>query len=245
MLKISKGAEPKCLTTARAKYQATHGAVSNDAWKSALDGACKQTMREVAWTEQGGLCAYCMSPFSGTHPADSKHPEKGGMKLEHFEARNTAGHRTLDWENLLGVCSGIVIGRSVDNSGTDEAGIAHCDTYRGNLDPVDQDLSYSPVKAPPDVSVLYRYGLTQGEVLSDDKAAEQDIVRLNLNLARLKRNRLAVLDEIRKRLQADDSLAVLKKLHQDYARKDSGGRLRPYAGVGLWYVERKLRQRGT
>jgi uncharacterized protein (TIGR02646 family) len=243
-MKITKGAEPACLRATRTQYRAVHGAVVNGAW-GALAGDCKQAMREVAWREQGGLCAYCMSPLSGDHAADSKRPETGGMKLEHFEARHAAGHRTLDWDNLLGVCPGVVVGQSVDETGTDEAGMAHCDTYRGNLPAAQQALAYSPAKVPPDVGAIYRYDKAQGKLLSDDAGAMQDIARLNLNLARLKRNRLAVLDAIRKQLEVDDSTARLLKLRQDYAQKDGDGRLRPYAGVGLWYVGRKLHQRGV
>ncbi|HYO69566.1 MAG TPA: hypothetical protein VEU33_26170 [Archangium sp.] len=243
MLKITKGAEPACLAATRTQYKAMHGAVDDGAWNS-LDGTCKQAMREVAWREQGGLCAYCMSPLSGNDAANSKRPEEGGMKLEHFEARNAAGHRTLDWDNLLGVCPGVVVGRSVDETGTDEAGTAHCDTYRGGLPTTQQALSYSPAKVPPDVGALYRYS-TRGQILSDDASAMQDIARLNLNLARLRRNRLAVLDEIRRRLEQNDSTARLRELRQQYAQKDADGRLRPYVGVGLWYVGRKLRQRGV
>ncbi|MDC0712490.1 hypothetical protein POL68_28770 [Stigmatella sp. ncwal1] len=243
-MKITKGAEPTCLTATRTQYRATHGAVDDGAWES-LAGTCKQAMREVAWREQGGLCAYCMSPLSGDHAAKSQHPQMGGMKLEHFEARNAAGHRTLAWDNLLGVCPGVVVGQSVDETGTDETGTAHCDTYRGNLPTAQQALAYSPAKVPPDVGALYRYDKAQGRILSDNADATQDIARLNLNLARLKRNRLAVLDMIRRQLEVDDSTARLLKLRQDYAQKDGNGRLRSYANVGLWYVGHKLRQRGV
>lgn len=244
MLKITKGPEPACLAVARARYQSVHGAVADDAWTS-LDGQCKQAMRETAWQEQGGLCAYCMSPLSGTHAADSRNPKTGGMKLEHLEARHAAGHRTLDWDNLLGVCPGVVVGQSVDEAGTREEGTAHCDTYRGNLPAAQQTLAYSPVRVPPDVGALYSYGRAQGEVLGNDAGAEQDISRLNLNLARLRRNRLAVLDWIRRQLEQDDSTARLLELRQQYAQKGADGRLRPYAGVGLWYVGLKLRKRGV
>lgn len=244
MLKITKGPEPACLTTARTQYQAMYGAVDDGAWKSP-NGTCKEAMRKAAWREQGGLCAYCMSRLSGEHAADSKHPEAGGMKLEHFEARNAAGHRTLDWDNLLGVCPGIVVGQSVDETGTNETGTAHCDTYRGRLPTGQQALSCNPAKAPPDVGALYRYDRTRGGILSDDAGAKQNIERLNLNLARLKRNRQGVLDEIRRQLDKDDSTARLLELRQHYAQKDTDGRLRPYAGVGLWYVGLKLRQRGV
>ncbi|RKG59920.1 hypothetical protein D7X30_12915 [Corallococcus sp. AB011P] len=242
MLTITKAAEPACLKESRTQYEAVHGAVSDDAWESP-PGSCKQAMREAAWLEQGGLCAYCMSPLSGTSRANSAHPEAGGMKLEHFEAQHAAGQRTLDWDNLLGVCPGVVVGRSAGESGTNEAGTAHCDTHRGHLPPERQFLSYSPAKAPPDVSALYRYDKLQGDIQSDDAGATQDIERLNLNLARLKRNRRAVLDAIRRQLQKDASTARLLQLRQHYAEKDKDGRLRPYAGVGLWYIGRKLRQR--
>lgn len=241
MLKILKGAESECLAQSRADYKSRNTEVSDDAWSSP-DGACKLAMREAAWREQGGLCAYCMSRLSNTSAANSARPELGGMKLEHFEARNAAGHRTLDWDNLLGVCPGVVIGRSLDDKGTDETGTAHCDTFRGNLPPAQQLLSYSPAKMP-DVGTLYRYRKVDGEILSDNTDAMRDIARLNLNLARLKRNRQAVFDELRKSLDENASDARLRELRQFYAQKDKQGRLRPYAGVGLWYVERKLRQR--
>ncbi len=244
VLKITKSPEPSRLAEARAQYEETYGTVDDNAWTS-LDGQCKQAMREQAWDEQGGLCAYCMSPLTGTHAADSRQPQSGGMKLEHFEARNAAGHRTLDWDNLLGVCPGIIVGRSFAGAGTRDEGTAHCDTYRGNLPTAQQPLSYSPARMPPDVGEHYRYDKVRGEILSDDENATKDISRLNLNVARLKRNRMAVIDEIRQQLEKDDSPSRLKVLHQHYARRDADGRLRPYAGVGLWYLKRKLRRHGV
>lgn len=235
MLRISKGPEPDCLRSTREDYVSRFGEVDRGAW-SHLSGTCKNEMREAAFSEQGGLCAYCMSRLTGSHAADKGRPEKGGMTLEHWKAQSAVGSHALSWENLLGVCPGTVVGGQ-------EAERQHCDTFRGALLPARQALTYNPAAYPPDVGGLFRYD-TMGGIQSSDAAAREDTERLNLNHPRLKRNRREVLDAIRSSLQRNDSEAALRRLLADYSQPDAKGRLRPYAGVGVAYVAKKLRARG-
>lgn len=233
VLRISKNAEPSCLASTRQNFLAVHGSITAGAWDD-VRGPCKQHLREAAFEEQAGLCAYCMSPLSSTGPVDSSAPRNGGMKLEHFVARNADGSRSLDWDNILGVCPGVVVGRE------EAGGEFHCDTHRGHLEPTDQALSHSPASFPPDIASKLTYD-ARGNVRSDDPAVEADLRRLNLNTERLKRNRRAVIDALQRKLARNLTTAELNAELKRYAERDAGGRRRPYAGVAVSYLSRKLR----
>jgi uncharacterized protein (TIGR02646 family) len=180
MRRIEKGREPACLATLRADLE---GRAPTAADWGMVHGDQKQQMRDAAFAEQNGLCAYCASRLSDRTAADESRPDKGGMKIEHWAARNAVPSRLFDWENLLGVCPGVVIGG-------DEQGTFHCDAHRGHLGVAQQGLHHNPNKFPPDVATFFRY-TTAGEVLSDDAGARLDVERLNLNIRRPKRARAA------------------------------------------------------
>lgn len=228
MRRIKKGQEPPCLEELRQ----TPGAD----WSS-VTGKDKQEMREHAWVEQHGLCAYCMSWLQKTDDAS--------MKIEHYETRAGAKEKQFYWNNLLGVCKGD-IGVEEGEKGGDHR--FHCDTYRGNLITAHQTLYVHPAQFPPDAGVLFSYTL-EGEIrpaqgLSPDAQNEvrKTIERLNLNIARLKRNRKAVIAAARKELEKKATRKHVEQLLEIANKPNSKNRLNPYAQIAVVYFTKKLRQ---
>ncbi len=226
MRRIEKGAEPQCLQELRQ----TPGAD----WSSA-SGTDKQAMREHAWTEQRGLCAYCMSRLPP--------PSAEGMKIEHFMPR--AMDRTLwfTWSNLLGVCLG-------DLGLENQVARFHCDTYRGHLSSGEQGLRLHPAQFPPDVGTCFSYTNT-GEIrparhLNETEGtwAEEAIQKLNLNIDRLKRNRAAVRDRARQKLMQGGPVTRrhIEAMLANARRTDGSGCLMEYVEVAIQYLEKKRRQ---
>lgn len=231
MRRIEKGPEPGCL----ADLRGTPGAN----WTT-VTGAQKQELRERSFAEQHGLCAYCMSKLPNP-------PSSGSMTIEHFETRALVPERTFDWSNLLGVCLGDV---GVKEGGEgDLRDRFHCDNYRGKLRPSEQALGLHPAAFPPDVGSCFSYSI-QGEIRANPQLpeprrarTEETIDHLNLNIARLKRNRAEVFEKLRAEFQKKSPKpARVKALLDLAAGPDATGQLMPYCQAAVYYLAKKLRQ---
>lgn len=230
MRRIEKSTEPACLVDLRN----TPGAD----WSS-VHGDQKQQMREAAHAEQGGLCAYCQSRLSGNHAADPRKPAAGGMTIEHWSARSADdGDGLFDWQNLLGVCSGLSVSKTSETE-------RHCDTARGN-----RPLHVHPARHPPDAGRLFDY-TARGEVrpASDleqtlGEQVARDIEVLGLDTPRLRANRRAALEPIRNQLSSSKSsksyAREVRKLYERY--RNPGPALQPFHQVIVLYLEKKVRQ---
>lgn len=229
MRRIQKGHEPPSWAVRRS----TPGAITWDA----VHGNERQEARNRLFDEQAGLCAYCMTRLPGTGDAD--------MKIEHWHARSARPDLVLDWDNVLGVCAG-----DVGGSGS-KAQRFHCDAYRGALPQHDQALTVHPAAYPPDAATLFRFSRSTGEIGPAPAldAAQADNVqltvdRLNLNIDRLRRNRLAVIQKLRGWFRAGrmnpaklaDLLGANRTPHE--------GRLPEYCEVAAQYLEGKKRENG-
>ncbi|AUX37758.1 MULTISPECIES: retron system putative HNH endonuclease [Sorangium] len=237
MRRIEKDREPSCL----ADLRSTPGAD----WSS-VHGTQKQQMREYAFKEQRGLCAYCMSRLS-------EPPSDKGMKIEHFDARALSPERVFDWGNLLGVCmGGLGIHGDPGEGGGDHRARYHCDTYRGYIPrKEEQRLGLNPAAFPPDVSSMFSY-TNQGEMRPAHgleptmrASAEAQIDRLNLNIRRLQRNREAVIGALRSEFRRKPpKVARVKELLKHWSTPDGTGLLPPHCQAAVYYLEKKLRQLG-
>jgi len=90
-----------------------------------------------------------------------------------------------DWDNLLGVCHGIL-------RGGPQGEVHICDQARG-----DKPLHVHPAKPPPRPEAVFEFD-NQGKILSEGKHAEADSETLNLHDTRLTQDRRAVIDDLRK-----------------------------------------------
>lgn len=169
-------------------------------------------LKEALLKEQGCLCAYCMARI-----------EMKTMKVEHLACRAGHPNKQLDYSNLLACCQG--------GEGTNER---HCDTSKGN-----QEMSFSPLREECIKSLSYS---SKGVVSSNNDKWEGEINGvLNLNTPILKDNRheaLRCLLDILARKGYTHS--VLTKLLSDYQEPGVNGKRKPYCGIAIWHLQKKL-----
>jgi uncharacterized protein (TIGR02646 family) len=219
MLRFAKGAQPSVLVG----WQAT----PNAGWDS-LSATDKDAVREATLRDQGHLCAYCQRRIP---------TRDGRMKVEHWLAQS-GGKDVLRWSNLLGVC----LGDERAETGSLQ-GERHCDTSRG-----DAVLFLHPVEGQgpsPRDHLRYTAG---GEALPKNTPQESfvrgDIDALNMNAARLRRERTVVYDELKRRLdRAGWNAKALRDEHRA-CRIEPGVRASPQCEVARYHIERWARHRG-
>lgn len=136
--------------------------------------------------------------------------------VEHWRPRSDPATDPFHWPDLLAVCDG---GRGSPREAQ------HCDAYRG-----DAALTLHPAHASIEDRVHY---LLDGRI----ECADADV--LNLNLARLRGNRRAVGDAILVLCRVRDATSVRGVLGE-WSGRDAEGRRRPYAGVAVDLLRRRL-----
>lgn len=215
MLYIEKGKEPESLT----KYRKEKFAHFNGFEK-------KDDIRKKLLEEQGCLCAYCMRRIDIEH-----------MKIEHwYPEERLSDVETLDYYNMLGVCLGHMDG----TKGTDDT----CDTHKKNT-----VITVDPRDKATLAKVQYR--TSTGEIYSDDILTQKDLNQtLNLNSDRhlLKMNRKAAFDSaIREMVKLQPEKTWNRKFVEtvkaQYGKTDSNGKKKEFAGIVLWYLEKRLLSR--
>lgn len=212
MIYIQKGREPDSLT----QYKKQKFAY--------FDGCNKNDIREALLKEQGYLCAYCMRRIS-----------RDTMKIEHWypeELLETDLER-LDYANMLGCCEGHMEGGKFKDD--------ICDTHKKST-----TITLNPMDERTIEKISYKRAT--GEIYSTDQEIQKDLdetLNLNCNAFYLKENRKAMLsavtDELGKfQTQGMWSRKLLQKILRHYKEADSNGRKKEYAGVAIWYIEKKL-----
>ncbi len=215
MLYIEKSQEPTELTQAKREGLSRYEYLSGDP---------KKAVQQALLREQGALCAYCMKRISIEN-----------LQIEHYIAQNPEDRDydadlTIDYNNMLGVCSGNKYG-----TGTRER--LTCDQHRGNT-----KLTVDPRSAASVAKIKYK---SDGTVCSDDADIQKDLeITLNLNCpaARLKENRKSALDALKKdiwktfaRKQATKSYLEKRLTHfQEASVKPE------FAGILIWYLKRQI-----
>ena len=221
MLRYVKGAAP---TQVLAGWQAT----PNASWES-LSGADKEKVREALLRDQGRLCAYCQRRIP---TRDDR------MKVEHWRAQS-GGKDKLRWSNLLGVC----LGDEKVETGVPE-GEQHCDTARG-----DAALFLHPVDGEGPNPLDHLTYTAEGKVIPKDtpnqRAVQEDIDALNMNAARLRRERKVVFDELWRRLERAgwDPRALRDEYRA--AQLQPGVRAVPQCEVIRHHVRRRAQKNGV
>lgn len=212
MLFIQKKQEPASLTRYRKQKFAYYDGYPD-----------KDDIRKQLLEEQGHLCAYCMRRIDKDH-----------MKIEHWypEDRLTDNER-LDYRNMLGACEG----HKKDTKGSDDT----CDTHKGNalivVNPLDK-LTIDKIQ----------YRTATGEIYSEDVDIQKDLdITLNLNSEKhhLKKDRKAFYDAaIREMSKLRQKGTWNRKIVEDmmsfYQGTDAKGMKKEYAGIVVWYLQKKL-----
>lgn len=213
MIYIKKEKEPESLTVYKKQKYAYF-----DGYKD------KDDIRKNLLKEQGYLCAYCMRRISIKH-----------MKIEHWYPEiDLTELETLDYRNMLGCCEGHIEG----TKGNDDT----CDSQKGNIHIVVNPLDKNTLRH-------IKYRSATGLIYSDDADIEKDLnVTLNLNSERhmLMINRKRLLDQVimeLRKLQKSGiwSEKILRKIRQKYEDKDAFGMKKEYAGIVIWYIDKRLK----
>jgi uncharacterized protein (TIGR02646 family) len=237
MRTISKGPEPQQLAQFRNDKRASDPPIRSEHWDNEFRD--KDAARLALAQEQGHLCAYCMGRIDPNNPLR--------MKIEHWIERSKDGTRSLDWDNLLGVCCGYTPLTSPSTSAALEPTMRpqHCDTARRPSDPPIRILH------PADQAPLCRQALRNltflgnGQIYSADPDASADIQTLNLNHPQLCRNRAAVLDRLRESMpdKGPWSAALIRRTLDQWEARNALGALPEYAEVASRWLRRQLARR--
>lgn len=178
----------------------------------------KNDIRVSLLIEQGYICAYCMRRISISN-----------MKVEHWACQHANPTLQLSYKNLLGCCNG-----NEGNPPKDQT----CDTSKGG-----QLLSYSPSESTHRIESKVMFSL-DGRILSDDVGFDEELnTVLNLNHARLKRNRELQLEALQGQLnhkQGRRTRQELQSMFTTYNSVDSTGKFREYCGMFTWYLKKRI-----
>ncbi|UMR31058.1 TIGR02646 family protein [Massilia sp. MB5] len=184
----------------------------NDTWDQLRNNGREvyDDVKKQLRVDQHGLCAYCEIDL-----VEGNGVGLDDFRVEHFYPKsphNPPPNRNLEWNNLLGVCTGgnskgICVSErfsSPDHS---------CDVPKGNHDWT--NLILNPLVDIPTFPRLFQFDDSTGEMQVDMAScppgliskASESISRLRLNsCARLLRDRKAVIDGLRAQVQ--DSLSA-------------------------------------
>lgn len=240
MIWIQKGDAPESLKLYKKAENAHYG------------GCDKDDIRDYLLREQGHLCAYCMQRIY-----------KETMKIEHwYPESRMSDHECLDYSRMFACCPGH---KKPDNDSTlhkkkYSSKNDTCDTHKGN-----SIIAINPSKMEHIQKIKYKS--STGEIYADDEERtvffqsetghnyedittfQHDIDKtLNLNeddYHYLKQNRKAALDAVIIYLTSKQSWGAndLQKLIRKYEQPDSEGKKEPYAGIILWYLKKKVKQK--
>lgn len=221
MIEIKKGKEPKELLQYRQKDFASYASMPSDV---------KKKVMESLLSEQGHLCAYCMSRIDG---GDGKHR----ATIEHCIPQSASTEKErLNYRNMVAVCWG---NRNA-NSNDDKS----CDAKRGSLPPEQQNMKKLNVF---DSNTLVDIQYTaNGTIFSDNSDVNEDLnKRLNLNCEarRLRECRLQALRTLQNKInQKYPNRTVPKKYLQELlthyvAQKENR---EPYSGIMIAWLRKKV-----
>ena len=215
MKKVLKSPEPEELKNYRERFSSQFKRW-NDLKKN------KETLNAIRKTlasDQKGLCAYCEMSI-----------HENNRSVEHFipcrESTKENNH-DLDWQNMLGICRppGGVEDDHEQNSKLLKYSRC-CGHKKDGFIPDGRLLN--PLNLP--ILRLFKFSSKDGEIRPDEKACEDSgipienvrftIDTLELNIQRLKDQRLVVIDEIEKELE--DETIDINDLEEKVAAEELG-----------------------
>ncbi len=199
--------------------------VEPDAWtqKKATPGFTLyepiSELRDALLAEQGNICAYCMREI----PVKDKGVSETS-KIEHMKSRTDRPDLQLDYNNMVICCPGYINAEE------------HCDKSK-NGDSV--TFSIFNDTFPDTLS----YSTLNGNIKSSNKVWNKEMKDiLNLNNSMLAANRLKTLDGVHQVLEKKKwRKAKLHEKLEEWSNSDANGKRKPYCGIVIWYLQKKLR----
>lgn len=146
-------------------------------------------------------------------------------RIEHIKCREKYPEEELVYSNMVICCPGAI------NSDF------HCDKKKGT-----EDISFTPFDQCFIDSLSY--SSSNGKIKSSVSEWDTEIDKvLNLNNTLLKKNRLEVLDAVIHELKKKKSWrkGTIDKLLASWNNLDDNGQLKPYNGIVVWYLRKKLK----
>ena len=177
-------------------------------------------LRSSLLEEQGYICAYCMRriPHKDENSTETS-------RIDHILSRDLHPNLKLSYNNMVICCPG-----AINND-------FHCDKLKAN-----NDITFNLFD---DIFMkTLSYSSKDGEIKCSVTQYEDEINRmLNLNNPLLKRNRQLTLAAIiielgKKQWKASE----IRKLLICWDTKDTEGKYKPYNGIIIWYLNKKLKQ---
>lgn len=184
-----------------------------------VDYASIPELRESLLQEQGYLCAYCMRRI----PHQDKNSNENS-RIDHILSRDKHPDRKLDYSNMVICCAGAI---SED---------FHCDKRKG-----EHDITFSLFDGS--FTPTLKYSTKTGKIESIVSAWNNEINDiLNLNNEILKANRLETLNGVISSLMSKQwTLGEIRKKLEEWENKNSKGKLKPYCGIVVWFLNKKLK----
>lgn len=187
-----------------------------------VDYSSNTDLRNSLLGDQGYICAFCMR----TIPVSKKDPnENETSKIAHLLSRTNHDDRKLDYDNMVICCPGNINGE------------AHCDKSQGSA-----DITLPIFNIQLQQSIIY--SSYTGGIKSTNIAWHNTIdLLLNLNNPVLKFNRLQALNGVRQLLENKKwTKAQIQVKLDEWSNPNDKGKLKPYCGMVIWYLQKKLRQ---
>lgn len=221
MITIKKGKAPKELLQYGRQDLSPYAGMPSDVKKKVI---------ESLLSEQGHLCAYCMSRIDG---GEGKHR----ATIEHWLPQAASAEKErLDYKNMLAVCWG----NRDAHSNNDKS----CDAKRGSLSGEQQNMKKLNVFDGRTMAGI-RYG-ADGTIFSDDPDLDEDLnKRLNLNCEarRLKECRLQSLRALHREINekypnATAPKKYFRELLDHYT--EPGEKRMPYSGIIIAWLSKRV-----
>jgi uncharacterized protein (TIGR02646 family) len=223
MLYIQKNAEPPELTTHRLQGR-DYEAMTNKADANGQEIVpVRKVVLDALLKEQGHLCAYCMQRITAEN-----------MQIEHRLSQKRMPEKAVVYSNFLGVCSGKT-----------EA-ILHCDKQKSAVHDSISPENWQPLYTNPNDKTqmnTIHYITGSGKIYATNVQIEDEINRvLNLNNNDIiKRNRYNTVIEIIQKLGRNWTKSDIQKALKDWQSSNKKGQLRPYCGIAIAFLNKKLK----
>jgi len=263
MRRIEKGREPEILGQQRR--------VSREALDAGYREVNKQPLQAQLCKEQGFLCAFCMQRISADgNGMRIAHffPQSRYIKAQSDPSLSPVPDESspLDWKNLLGVCHGNQFGNTRAHATCDnrqgnetlEPALHPASRFfdesrfkylsNGTLCVKDSDLDTgSSAQRPESDAQRLQDQLGRPARAPDarqgNQGAEDRGGLLNLNHAKLMRNRASMIAELIARLRSSEDWTKPRlEKELNFWRSGKNGHLEPYCGVIESYLQRKIAQ---
>lgn len=206
--------EPKFL----AQYRQEH---PTDNWKKDFKPNCpdgyKQIKKQII-EDQKGLCAYCEIDLKLGYGVGID-----DFRVEHFypeSPHNPPPNYALDWDNMLGCCTGGNAKGVTDSSERFTSPDHSCDVPKASKNLTGIILNpLTDIPAFPGLFKFIEQGINAGMMEVDPvlcpkslfQPAKRSLTELNLNAKRIKRFRSAVIDKLREEIEFNLSIGMTEE----------------------------------